>query len=295
MPDTLPIIQTQIFDDRICELGEGPFWHPERKQLFWFDILGQRLLTREGGQPREWQFKEMCSAAGWIDHDTLLIATEHRLMRFDLKSGEKTTICPLEADRPDTRSNDGRADPQGGFWIGTMSKSHSPNAGSIWRYYQGELRCLFSDISVSNSICFTPCGTMARFSDTPTRRIMQVGLDAEGWPTGEPRVFLDLGPMALNPDGAVIDTAGTMWVAQWGAGRIAGYDISGQHCASIPVEAPHSSCPAFGGEQLDQIFITTALENLSHEQRQLFPKSGAVFTASTAYRGQSEHRVCEPT
>ena len=105
-----------IFDDTRCELGEGPLWHPLRQQLFWFDILGKRLHTK--GQ--HWDFDDHVSAAGWIDHDTLIVASSRALMTFDIITGDTEHLCDLEADNPVTRSNDGRADPQGGFWIGTM-------------------------------------------------------------------------------------------------------------------------------------------------------------------------------
>ncbi len=118
-----------LWDDRACKLGEGPLWHPERKQLFWFDILGQKLLTRTDSGPIEWHFDEIVSAAGWVDDSTLLIASETALFTFDLNSAESEFIAPLEADTPATRSNDGRADPWGGFWIGTMSKTAETGAG----------------------------------------------------------------------------------------------------------------------------------------------------------------------
>jgi sugar lactone lactonase YvrE len=120
-----------IFDTRACQLGEGPLWHPVREQLFWFDITGRRLLTRKGDSAQEWHFAEMVSAAGWCGPDELFIASETGLFRFDLDSGNRTLLCALEADNTATRSNDGRADPQGGFWIGTMGKTEGPGAGAI--------------------------------------------------------------------------------------------------------------------------------------------------------------------
>ena len=111
---------TDVFDIRRCELGEGPLWHPERKQLYWFDIPGKRLLTQNDDGPQEWHFPGCVSAAGWIDRDTLMIASETALFRFNLETGSKRDIVALESDNPVTRSNDGRADPFGGFWIGTM-------------------------------------------------------------------------------------------------------------------------------------------------------------------------------
>ena len=133
-----------VFDDRPCALGEGPLWHPERKQLFWFDIVGKSLMAQAPDAQISWQFSEHVSAAGWVDRDTLLMASETGLWRFDLANGQKELIVPLEADNPVTRSNDGRADPWGGYWIGTMGKNAEKGAGAIYRFWKGELRQLVS-------------------------------------------------------------------------------------------------------------------------------------------------------
>ena len=81
-----------IFDNRPCELGEGPLWHPQRGQLFWFDITGQRMLSVEKGEQRQWRFPEMVSAAGWVDRDMLLIAGERDLFLFDVETEEIQTL-----------------------------------------------------------------------------------------------------------------------------------------------------------------------------------------------------------
>lgn len=277
-----------IFDNRPCALGEGPLWHPLRAQLFWFDILGKRLLTRKADDPQEWHFPEMVSAAGWISHDELLIASETRLFRFDLETGADTTIAMLEADNPATRSNDGRADPMGGFWIGTMGKSAQAGAGAIWRLYRGELRRLFDGITISNAIAFPPDGKTAQFADTVTGRVMRVALNSDGWPRGQPEVFLDLKAEGLNPDGSVIDAAGLTWIAEWGAGRVAAYAPDGSRVRTVGFDAPHTSCPAFGG---DTLFCTTALQGMDDAARAAFPHAGMTFMAPAVALGQSEHQV----
>ena len=99
-------------------------------------------MTQEAGEQKSWDFSEHVSAAGWVDHDTLLIASETGLWRFSLTTGRKDLVVALEADNPITRSNDGRADPWGGFWIGTMGKRAEPGAGAIYRFWQGALRRL---------------------------------------------------------------------------------------------------------------------------------------------------------
>lgn len=282
----------EIFDDRACALGEGPLWHPLRDELFWFDITANRLLGRGAGGPREWPLGENASAAGWIDSDRLLIATETALWVFDIESGVRDRITGLEADNPLTRSNDGRADPWGGFWIGTMGKAAEPGAGAIWRLWRGELRRLFAPITISNAISFTPDRRHAHFADTAKATVWRVALDAAtGWPKGEPAVFLDLGPAGLHPDGAVCDSAGNLWLAEWGAGRVSVYAPDGRHLGSHAVGGRHSSCPAFGGPGYQTVFVTTARQGLSKAVLAAEPRNGCTFAVTVEATGLPEHQV----
>ena len=274
-----------VFDERQCTLGEGPLWHPERQQLFWFDILNKRLLSRDNGTEKTWQFDEYVSAAGWVSRTELLIASSSKLFLFNLETEASAKICDLEADNAMTRSNDGRADPKGGFWIGTMGFGAEKNAGSIYRYYKGELRKLFSDITISNAICFSPDGRTAYFADTDTLTIQKVALDAEGWPASAPSLFVDLSADGFNPDGAVVDSEGFLWNAHWGANLVARYTADGKFAEAVSMPAKQISCPAFGGADLQTLFATSAAEGLTGEHE------GKTYFAQVKVRGQSEHRV----
>jgi sugar lactone lactonase YvrE len=280
-----------IHDNRRCELGEGAFWHPKRQQLYWFDVLGKRLLTSGTEGPGEWHFPQMVSAAGWLSQSELIVASEVALFRFDLDTGTRREVAGLEADNAATRSNDGRADRYGGFWIGTMGKKAEKGAGSIWRYYRGTLRRLYAGITIPNAISFTPDGRAAYFTDTVTAQVMRVALDADGWPKGDPVVYLDLAPEGLNPDGAVCDAEGRFWNAQWGAGRVACYGPDGGLIRSVPFDAPHTSCPAFGGPDLTTLFCTTALEHMTPARRAAHPHAGMTFAATGIARGVAEPMV----
>ncbi|MBT9382876.1 SMP-30/gluconolactonase/LRE family protein [Pseudooceanicola sp. CBS1P-1] len=279
--------QARIFDPRSCFLGEGPLWHPERQQLFWFDIIHKRLRSRRDEAALEWQFEEHFSAAGRIDADTLLLASETGLWSFDIDSGRKERFLTLEADKPQTRSNDGRADPQGGFWIGTMGKQAERDAGAIHRYFEGRIETIFMGITIPNAICFAPDGRTAYFADTPTQKILRQPLDPEGWPEGAPELFLDLAPEGLYPDGAVVDAEGALWSAQWGAGRVARYLPDGQLERVVQLAGSQSTCPAFGGPDGETLFVTSAQEGLEHPDS----AQGLVYCIETGIKGQQEHRV----
>jgi sugar lactone lactonase YvrE len=281
-----------VYDDTPCDLGEGPLWHPERGQLFWFDILRHRLLTREGEKTRVWSFDRIVSAAGWVDRDRLLIASETDLFVFDLRTEKSETLVPLEADNPGTRSNDGRADPWGGFWIGTMGKKAEKGAGAFYRYWKGDLRKLHPGITIPNSLAFSPDRRFAYFTDTGTRIIRRQPLDAEtGWPAGEAEAWLDLNAEGLNPDGSVTDAEGNLWNAQWGASRVACYSPDGAFLKAVAFPARHTSCPAFGGPGLSTLFCTTAREHLAPEVLAAEPQNGQTFAEANAGRGLPEYKV----
>lgn len=276
------------FDTTQCMLGEGAFWHQEHRALFWFDIVNRKMLAHAvDGAVRQWSFDEYVSAAGVVDRDHLLIGSQTALLLFNLSTGESRVIAPLEAENAVTRANDGRADPFGGFWIGTMGIKAEPGAGAIYRYYRGELRKVFAPISITNAICFAPGGTHAYFTDSVTKVIQRVPLDAQGWPVGRPEPFIDMTSEGLIPDGAVVDATGHLWCAQWGAFRVARYAPSGAFVEAIDVPAARVTCPAFGGEDFGTLFVTSAREGLATPTE----ADGQTFAVKTAFKGIPEPRV----
>lgn len=283
---------SEVFDTTPCVLGEGPLWHPVREQLFWFDILGAQLLTREGDKSRQIQFDEYVSAAGWVSESELLIASETRLILFNVDRERGEDVEGLEADNSATRSNDGRADPWGGFWIGTMAKDKRQAAGTIYRYYQGAVTPVVHALTIPNAICFAPDRSCAYYADTVTGQVMRQPLEADhGWPEGEPDVFLDLTSEGLHPDGAVVDQDGNFWNAQWGAWRVACYSPEGTEIGKVPFDAANTSCPAFGGPGLSTLYCTSAREDLSDADTSKSEKHGMTFACPETGRGQAEHRV----
>lgn len=277
----------EVFSDTVCRLGEGPLWHPLREELFWFDILDKSMFAKPlNGPERRWHFDEHVSAAGWIDQDSLLMASETGLYRFDIQSGQRELIVSLEADNPVTRSNDGRADPWGGFWIGTMGKNAEPGAGAIYRFYRGELRRLVSDVTITNAICFSPDSPLAYYVDTARGQVMRQALEeTTGWPLDAAEVFIDLSGQDFGADGAVTDEDGNFCVALWGASRVDCYDHAGLLISQVKIPTSQTSCPAFGGLDFKTMFITTAGDGVSELG------AGMTYAAPVANAGRAEPQV----
>ena len=252
-----------VFDNRTCRLGECPIWHPLRGELFWVDIPDRQVLCAGIEGQREHTFDEMVSALGWIDEATMLLATESGLYKLTIADWSTELICPIEADVPDNRSNDGRADPWGGFWIGTMSKSAEAGAGSFYRYHAGELRLQVPGITVTNGLCFDRSRSIGYCTDSAAKKTWRMALDDNGWLTGEPEVFLDFSAEGTTVDGAVIDRNGNMWCAIFDGGEVLQISPQGEILDRIATQTPRVTCPAFGGTEYRDLIVTSAAIGLT--------------------------------
>src|SRR5690606_30072756 len=220
-------------------------------------------------------------------------ATETGLKAFDLASGGMNRINEIEADNPLTRTNDSRVHPSGAFWIGTMTRSEAEAPiGSVYHYRAGALTTLKSAISIPNATCFSPDGRIAYWTDTPTRRIMQVETDpATGLPVGEWTLFADVSDGRGYPDGAVIDSQGYLWNAKWGGSCVVRHAPDGRIDRVVDVPVSQVTCPAFGGPDLKTLFITTANKNMSAEQLAAEKIAGGLFAIDVDVTGQPEPTI----
>ncbi len=287
-------ITSSIFDNTNCILGEGPFWHPLRSSLIWFDILNKKIFCKDpiSVEIQCHEFTNFVSAAGWINYDQILVASESNLTLFNLKTKETQILIDLESSDFSTRSNDGRSDPWGGFWIGTMSKKAELEKGTIYRYFKGELRPLIPRITIPNAICFSIDRQYVYFADSARKKIWRQHLrENDGWPTGDIELFIDMSSEIYVPDGAVIDSENNLWNAHWGGWEVARYDQSGKKLNTFKLSTENVSCPAFGGNNYNDIFLTTAQENLTEDQLNTQPDAGKVFRLKTDYKGVAEYQI----
>jgi L-arabinonolactonase len=275
-------------------LSEGIVWCERAQALYWTDIQRAMLcrLHPASGALEHWPMPErlasfaLCEADGW-----LLLALASRLAFFRLADGQLQTLHEVEPGLP-TRSNDGACDRQGRFVFGTM---HEPAAGS--RQALGSFWRLNADLSlehlalphvaISNSIAFNPDGTTMYYCDSLSRCIQRCEY---GDTLGAPQLFADLGDVAGEPDGSCVDADGSLWNAQWGLARVVCYAADGSVRQLLPVPAHQPTRPAFGGADLDMLYVTSARDGMHGAQLDADVHAGALFRSRVGVRGLPEPR-----
>lgn len=286
-------VPTSVLSAEHCHLGEGPTYDVTTDTAWWFDIREGRLFEAHlgSGTIRIHSLGRMASALGRIDAERQLVVAEDGCYIRGVADGAMTLFCPLEADNPATRSNDCRVHQSGTFWIGTMGRKAERGLGAIYALHRGKISTLFPGISIPNSICFSPDGTIAYFTDTARAALYAVPLNpATGLPRGEPEVLLrHTGIGGL--DGSVCDADGQIWNACWDASRVDVYSPQGERLRSLRVPARQASCPAFVGADLSRLLVTSAWQDMDAETRAADPQAGCTFLLQASARGRAEPDV----
>lgn len=274
-------------------LGEGVIWDDKAGAVFWVDIEGARLFRAQPPFDRFDVFEapERIGSIGPVEgrDDQLVAAFESGFAVYHFDSGRVDWLAvPDLAD--DVRFNDGRVDRQGRFWAGTMVETPGRRASGDGVLYRldgpDRVTPMLDGVGICNSLCWSPDGDRMYFADTPQREIRAYRME-NGRPV-DSTVFATLSRGA--PDGSSIDAEGALWNAQWGAGQVARYRPDGTLAGVISLPCPNVSCVAFGGADLDLLFVTTARVELDAEALASAPASGSLFVYRTGFKGLAESR-----
>ncbi|MCV2354296.1 SMP-30/gluconolactonase/LRE family protein [Paucibacter sp. B2R-40] len=271
-------------------LGEGLQWHAGSARWWWTDIEASTLHAWTPGDESTLNVK-LPDRLGSFAHcrsGRLLLGLAKRLCLATLADLQATgssvpaiqSLVPVDPAEPRTRINDGRTDRRGFFVFGTMNQASDKRPiGSFYQYslQHGLRRLALPAVAIANSICFSPDGRTMYFCDTLSQAIMQCDYDADSAQVANLRLFTRVTPDHAWPDGSVIAADGSLWNAQWGAGRVAQYSPDGQLMHIVGVPATNTTCPAFGGDDFDQLMVTSARADLSREELERLPGSGSLF------------------
>jgi sugar lactone lactonase YvrE len=274
-------------------LGEGPTYDPTTDTAWWLNILDSELieLSLKNGKRKVHNLPFKASVVARVDAERQIIASESGLWLRETASGRMKLVTPIEEDRPDMRSNDGRVHPSGALWYGTMKKSQEgrKGAGSIYHIARGVVTKIFPHISIPNGICFSPDGTVGYFVDTMENLYMRVPLDPQtGLPTGEPQIFIDEAGRPGGIDGSVCDAEGAIWNAHWGVGEVHRYSPNGELTAIYAVPAKMTTCPAFIGKDAGRLLVTSAREGLDAAGMKADPQAGYTYDLGITVKGRFE-------
>ena len=269
-------------------LGEGPVWVAREQALYWVDIPERKLFRWSEAEGRATHILEghLCSlapraAGGFIGagHEGFLaVGSSLRL----------TPIGDPEADLPWNRFNDGKVDREGRFWAGTMDRAERAASGCLYRL-DPDLSWTRVDAGyrVTNGPAFSADGRTMYHADSALQRVYAFNLDEAGNAANR-RVFLQFGEGDGYPDGMTVDAEDCLWIAFWDGWCVRRFSPAGEGLAEIrvPVQRP-TSC-AFGGAELDRLYITSASRDLTDEDLAAQPQAGGLFMTVPGVKGVAE-------
>ncbi|WP_321893831.1 SMP-30/gluconolactonase/LRE family protein [Paraburkholderia tropica] len=259
-------------------LGESPVWDERDERLYWVNIHAAELWAwRPGSSPRIVRLPERVGAIGLREQGGLVLALESGFGLLDTLDAEIHTVRRVDAPAH-TRMNDGRVDPFGRFVCGGMNEEtpQGSNAALYSLAGDGRVTTLLDGIGCTNSLCWSPDGRTMYFSDMPTGRIDAFDYDASTGAISNRRRFATLAKPGA-PDGSIVDAEGHLWNAQWGGAKLVRYRPDGSVEREVPLPVSNPSCVAFGGPDLDILYVTSAWFTLDDATRAREPHAGSLF------------------
>jgi sugar lactone lactonase YvrE len=282
-----------------CRLGESPFWHPGEQRLYWVDIAGHRVHRWHpaSGQREQWELPlEPCSIAPAASGG-LVLALADGFYRARSWGAALETIVRLRLP-PQTRFNDGKADPAGRFWAGTYYAPKDARKADLYcldgRPGSGDagtpvVQLKATNAYNSNGLAWSPDGHTLYWSDTGSHLVHAWDWDARsnamrhhrefhrfepkpaGWQPGQ-------GGYGGRPDGAAVDAQGHYWCAMFEGGRVLRLSPAGEVTAAYELPARCPTMPCFGGPDLRTLYVTTVREGRPADELAAYPDSGCVFS-----------------
>ncbi len=285
---SVPIIEADCVLDCRNRLGEGPIWSIEEQALYWVDIVApavHRFRPSDGAHDK-WTMPEHIGSLSMRESGGLIIALKSGFAGFDPNNGGIQMLAEAEADKLDHRFNDGRCDRQGRFFAGSLTYSEDAPVGSLWRLDSTHTALpVLEGITISNGLCWSPDGGTMYHVDTPTREIRAYDYDQDAGLPSHPRILVKTDPDGGWPDGSITDSEGCIWNAEWDGARVVRYTTEGKVDCIVRVPAKRATCAAFGGPDLKTLYITSAWDRMSAEERAEWPLSGNLFAVDVDVPG----------
>jgi sugar lactone lactonase YvrE len=272
------------------KLGEGPVWSAAEQALYWVDIESNRFyrLHPATGKQEVFDTSLPVGAVGLRASGGLVMVTKRGFAFWERQTGLRFIADP-EANKPYTRFNDGAVDSQGRFWAGTMCDPPETCAepeGCLYRLdADGSVHTMETGLTISNGIGWSPDNRHMYLTDSLRQMIYVYDFDAATGTIEHRRPFIHTPDEAGIPDGLAVDCEGFIWSVRWGAGKVVRYDPTGKAERTFGLPVQYATSCAFGGEHLDELYITSAWTALSEAQKKQQPYAGDLLRVKTHVKG----------
>ncbi|MDJ0632318.1 MAG: SMP-30/gluconolactonase/LRE family protein [Xenococcaceae cyanobacterium MO_188.B29] len=267
-------------------LGECPCWHQEQQLLYWVDGDKKQLhvYQAETKIDRTIQLKQSIGCVVPRKSGGVVLALEKGFAALDLETKKLTPLVNPESHPPSNRFNDGKCDPTGRFLAGTMAiKNQTQGVGALYSLDTNlTVRQLWSNLTVSNGIGWSPDYSTMYLIDSPTKKVFAFDYDLITGDISNRRVAVTIPDTDGYPDGMTTDTEGMIWVGLWAGYKVTRWNPNtGELLQTIPVPAPNVTSCTFGGANMNELYITTARTDMDRAQLDYYPKAGSVFRLVT--------------
>ncbi len=267
--------------DARAELGEGPRWHAAEERLYWVDIARNQLhrFDPATGTDEMRAFDTPVGCFAFRAEGGLLLAMKDGLALLDRwDSAPHSFGEQLFAERPDLRFNDGRTDPAGRFWVGSVNMPKSARDAALYRVDRdGAIHFIEGGMLTCNGAAFNAEGTAFRHADTPSHELRAYEVDPASGTLSARRIVRRFPEGRGRPDGGSFDAQGAYWTALFDGGRVVRLNDEGETLASVDLPVTRPTMIAFGGDDLRTAYVTSARTGLSEEQRAAQPLAGGIF------------------
>lgn len=280
--------EVELYCRQRAILGEGPLWSRGERALYWLDIWSKRLFRRAFSETHDqcWSLPNHPGCLGELEEGSLAIAMGEGIVRWRRQSGATEPLYKAPRMGPAGRFNDGKVDPKGRFWVGTMQNNFGPNGesmvisrsdGTLLQFgTNASVSVIETNIGIPNALAWSPSSQHFYFADSLKGRIYSYDCDIDAGTVRNKRSLFE-SPQYGTPDGCAMDADGCLWNARWDAGLVIRITPDGKVDRKVRIPAPRPTSCAFGGSGLNTLFVTSARVGLAPSQLERFPLSGSVF------------------
>ena len=272
-----------------ANLGEGAIWNYKTQELYWIDIEGRQLniYNPKSKINKVLKTESRIGTVVPFTEDEALIALENGVHKIDIQTGKSNLFTDMKSELLGSRLNDGKCDPSGRFWVGSMHLEQETGKANLYTITsENILQKKINSVTISNGIVWTSDKKTMYYIDTPTSTIKEFDYNNETGEISNGKIAVKIPIKFGFPDGMTIDEENMLWVGMWNGNAVIRFNPkTGKVISKIEVPAHNITSCAFGGENLETLYITSARIDMTEEELIKYPLAGSLFSINPGVKG----------